>query len=144
MVLLADKEVAVVERLQREGRMGATVYDAAELATSDLGVAMVTATDVAIETPDLTLVRGDLRAAVDAIRLSRRNPAHYPRATCPGPSPTTPPSYRSPHWVCSDPLIAGAALASLGCSWSPTVCDCAACRTSPHRPPLIRTQRRTM
>ena len=46
--------------------------DAAALAQADLGLAMGTGTDVAIEASDLTLVRGDLRVAVDAIRLSRR------------------------------------------------------------------------
>ncbi|MEW2384804.1 heavy metal translocating P-type ATPase [Micromonospora sp. NPDC047707] len=74
-VLPAEK-VDVVRRLQGEGRVvamvGDGINDAAALAQADLGLAMGTGTDVAIEASDLTLVRGDLAAAVDAIRLSRR------------------------------------------------------------------------
>ena len=74
--VLPDQKAEEVRRLQAEGEVvgmvGDGINDSPALAQADLGLAIATGTDIAVEASDLTLVSGDLRAAADAIRLSRR------------------------------------------------------------------------
>ena len=124
--VLPQDKVDVVRRLQAQGRVvamvGDGVNDAAALAQADLGMAMETGTDAAIEASDITLVRGDLRTAGDAIRVLPGHASHDQDQLVLGVCSTTSPRCRSPLPGCSTRCSRVLRWRCRACSSCPTAC----------------------